>query len=104
MKSEQQKNIVKAVGIVAVLLVLWYLLMRRTAGNTVVNPVVENEAGPDWLQMFYQTTPGILDNSVNNGPTFNSNNSVNVNTVDYNKLAGGYFPLFGFVGMTAVGN
>lgn len=102
MKTPQEKNVIKAVAIVGALLLLWFFFNRRNA--VALPPTSTSLDGPDWTQMFYQNTPGVLDSSVNNGPTFNTNNSVEVNTVDYGKLAGGYFPMFGYVGMTAVGN
>lgn len=105
MKTPQEKNVFKALAIVGVLMLLWFIIMRRTSGATVIAPgdSSSGSSGPNWTQMFYQTTPGVLDSSVNGGPTFTSNNSVTVNTVDYSGLRGGYFPMFGFVGMTAVG-
>ena len=103
MTEQQKKTYIKAAIAVAVLVVLWLILRRSGEAATVIRP----QAG-DTLNTFqapyFTTNPGIPDNwNINTGGSpFNSTNNINVNTGMINGLSNLYMPMFGLVGMTAV--
>jgi len=98
--TERQKVYMKAALAVVILLIVW-LIMRQRASNVVMPPPTMNS----FQAPYFTTNPGIPDSQfiLNGGPTFNASNTVNVNANGGNGLSNSYMPLFGLVGMTAVG-
>jgi len=100
MMTDRQKTYMKAAIAVAILVVVW-LIMRQRANNVVLPPPTMNS----FQAPYFTTNPGIPDNQfvLNGGPTFTATNNVNVTAFGGNGLSNSYMPLFGLVGMTAVG-
>lgn len=98
--DNKEKTYVKAAIAVAVIAVIW-LIMRGRSNSTIIPP----EGLNSFQQPFFWTNPGIADNkgTLNGGPTFNATNTINVNTGQIAGLSRSHIPLFGLVGMTAVG-
>lgn len=84
--------------------VLWWIEKRRADA---VQEVTAPATGPDFAAPYYWSNPGIYDDPrILNGANapFNSVVNVYVDNPAVAGLANQYIPLFGFVGMTAVGN
>lgn len=93
-----------AVGVVALLLT--WLFLRRP--KTQVELVEDVAAAPNmqFYEPYYFTTPGIADlPGVLNGSDspFNSQIDIYLSNPALGALANKYIPMFGFVGVTAVG-
>ena len=100
--SEKKELWIKA-GL-AVLVIAAVIAMVRRHRMTDAQIIAAQPSAPDFTSPFYQTNPGIYDNSVNgNGPSFNAQNTININTGAISGLSNSYMPMFGLVGMTAIG-
>lgn len=97
---DKESNYIKAVIAVAVIALVWLFLKNR-GGPTIIpgGPVLNGFQAP-----YFYTNPGIPDDRriLNNGPSFNSTNTINVQTGQISGLTNTYMPMFGLVGMTAV--
>lgn len=92
--SEQNKI---ATVFIAAMLLLAYFMFRRSRQT-----VSEIISGPDFYSPYYSTNPGIPDDPI----TLNGGDNVFNLNFDIPELAGlsnKYIPIFGLVGMTAVG-
>lgn len=107
MEAKKKETIVKAVVAVAVLVIVWLILRSRNGPV----PVSLSQPMNGFQSPYFSTNPGIPDNTLilnggdtyqTAGPTFNAQNTVNVNTHNINGLSNLYMPMFGLVGMTAV--
>ena len=86
-----------------VALLVWYFATHQQPTVTVADPT---SSGNDFYAPFYSTNPGIPDipQVLNGGNSpFNSAITVNVTSALPSGLANDYMPMFGFVGVTAVG-
>lgn len=98
----EKKGYVHAAIAVAIIGVVYLILKLRNANR--VNLPEPLPSGPDFMSPYYYTNPGIDDSSVNGGgPVFNATNTINVNTGNIPGLSNAYMPLFGLVGVTAIG-
>jgi hypothetical protein len=99
--SEKQKTYLKAAGIVAVLVFIWWWLRKPGA----VQQAVQQQAANPWSGPFLQTNPGINDQMtwlMSQPPQFNAQNTLNYYNGEISGLSRQYIPMFGLVGMTAV--
>src|SRR5438034_152480 len=98
--TDKGKTYLKAVAIVAVLLVVWWWFRKPKT-------VQQTASMSPWAAPFFQTNPGITDlttwNIANPAPSFNATNTLNYQNGQIAGLSNEYFPMFGLVGMTAVG-
>lgn len=95
-----KKDWLKWGGIAAAILVVWLLMRSRPQSNVPV--AVQQAASPGNLQFFAPYYGGVPGSD--NPPGFQSGDiTVNVDAGAYGHLNNSYIPLFGFVGVTAVG-
>ncbi|HKY44758.1 MAG TPA: hypothetical protein VJM50_16825 [Pyrinomonadaceae bacterium] len=99
--DEKQKTYVKAGIAVVAIAVVWYLLRNRNGAA----PALSTGGLNGFQAPYFYTNAGIPDNTmlVNGGPTFQAVNTINLRTGNINGLSNAYMPMFGLVGMTAVG-
>ena len=99
--DEKQKTYVKAGIAVVAIAAVWYLLRNRNGAA----PALSTGGLNGFQAPYFYTNPGIPDNPwlINGGPTFLGTNTVNVHTGTISGLSNAYMPMFGLVGMTAVG-
>jgi hypothetical protein len=97
-----KKDMLKWGALFAAFLVVWFLWRSRTASPVPVP--VQNAATPTNVKFFAPYYSGVPN--ADNPPGFQFNGgtvNVNVNAGAYGKLNNEYIPMFGFVGVTAVG-
>lgn len=99
-----------AVGVTSIVLVLMFLRRKPETILDAVEDVTANAGTSNNNQFydpFYYTTAGIPDLSIvlNGGDSpFNSQINVMLNNPMLGALSNKYIPMFGFVGVTAVGS
>lgn len=96
-----KKEWLKYGAVAAVVLIVWLIWRNRSASSVVPLPVqdVAGDSNSSFYAPYYEAVPG----SNSNPPNFTSNITVNVEGGVYGNLSNAYIPLFGFVGVTAVG-
>lgn len=96
-----KKEWLKYGAVAAVVLIVWLIWRNRSASSVVPLPVqdVAGSNNSSFYAPYYEAVPG----SNSNPPDFTSNLTVNVNAGAYGGILNNYIPLFGFVGVTAVG-
>lgn len=95
-----------AIGTVAALaaLALWANYRRKPATPLQVVEEVAPDNSPFYAP-YYWGNPGISPNgTTGGGPTFSGDVTVNVSADALSGLTNKYIPLFGFVGVTAIGS
>lgn len=110
MDDKKQKQLILIGGVASIALWLW-LRRKRTKNAEVLVPTDgdgNNAGGGAGLQggqnnqafyeLYYQTNPGITDLK------FGGDTSLYFNIDPFNQLSRSYIPMFGFVGVTAIGS
>lgn len=109
MDEKKQKQIL-VVGVVASI-AIWLWLRRKPQSSEILVPTDGdgNDAGGGaglqggqnnqaFYELYYQTNPGITDLK------FGGDTSLFFNIDPFNQLSRSYIPMFGFVGVTAIGS
>lgn len=82
-------------------LAIWSFSRRPTAVQVAVEETVSNP----FTEPYYQTNPGVQDVSTTGGlPPFQSDLTVNVYADPLAGISNKYIPMFGFVGVAAIGS
>lgn len=98
MKKEQVTAL--AIGAVAI----WAIWNFSRRPGPVTQAINETASNP-FAEPFYQTNPGVQDSTTTGGfPPFESNTTVNVYADALSGISNKYIPMFGFVGVTAIGS
>jgi len=102
---DNKKEVWVKAGLAVVVIAAVVAMLRRHRMNDAQILASQPPATPDFYSMYYQTNPGISDSGVNGGnDTFTAQNTININTGAISGLSNAYMPMFGLVGMTAIGS
>lgn len=100
-------------ALVALAALLFWARNSRQAATVIpadAGQVAENNAATGgnnapFYAAYYQTNPGIIDGSTTGkGPVFSGDVNVMINADALSGLTNRYIPMFGFVGVTAIGS
>lgn len=101
---DDKKEVWVKAGLAVLVIAAVIAMVRRHRMTDVQLLAAQTPSTPDFYSMYYQTNPGIADSIVTgNGPSFTAQNTININTGAIAGLSNAYMPMFGLVGMTAIG-
>lgn len=101
--TDREKTYMTAIIAVVVLLIVFLILKRRPV-DQVMGPVTQS-GSTNYYSSYFQTNPGVNDTTTtgSSGTTYTSTADITVQTFGLNALSKQFIPMFGLVGMTAVG-